>query len=55
MNEQELRELLTLVRGIEHFIVRCLKTLENTRSLESQGVVITPGEDWEEECTEFEF
>lgn len=47
MNEQELKELLTLVRGIEHFILRCLKTIENTRSLEAQGVVIEEDK-WEQ-------
>jgi len=52
MNEQELRELLKLIRGIEHFIERCLRTEKEKneerlkKQLENSGINIT-----EEECT----
>jgi len=47
MNEQELRELLTLIRGIEHYLERCLKTEQEknedrlTKHLQAQGVEVT--------------
>jgi len=56
MNEQELRELLKLQRGIVHFIERCLrseeeKNIERTqRQLEAQGIIVS-----QEELIENEF
>lgn len=51
MNEQELRELLKLIRGVEHFIERCLrseqeKNEERTKKvLEAQGIDIVSDEE----------
>lgn len=60
MNEQELRELLKLIRGVEHFIERCLRTEqekneERTRKhLEAQGITVTQSLQ-NEGTSEFEF
>lgn len=40
MNEHDVRELLKLVRGIEHFLERCLKTITE-KQLKQQGIEIT--------------
>lgn len=51
MNEHELRELLKLIRGVEHFIERCLrseqeKNEERTKKvLEAQGIDIVSDEE----------
>ena len=59
MNEQELRELLKLVRGVAHYIERCLKTEQEKndermkKQVEAQGIrVLDISED---EAAEFEF
>jgi hypothetical protein len=36
MTEQELRELLKLIRGVEHFIERCLKSEQEKNELRMQ-------------------
>ena len=57
MNEQEVRELLKLVRGIEHFLERCLKTMTE-KQLKSQGIeIVEKGESLfvPEDMTGFEF
>lgn len=55
MNEHELRELLKLIRGVEHYIEKCLKTeqeknedrlkehLANTGVAVNEGVIEIPG------------
>jgi len=46
MTEQELRELLKLIRGVEHFIEKCLRTEQEKneerlkKQLEAQGIEI---------------
>lgn len=40
MNEQDIRELLKLIRGIEHFLERCLKTITE-KQLKQQGIEVT--------------
>jgi hypothetical protein len=45
MNEQELRELLKLIRSVEHFIERCLRTEQEKneerlkQQLSEQGII----------------
>lgn len=40
MNEQEVRELLKLIRNVEHYLERCLKVHDTRQQLEKQGVVV---------------
>ena len=47
MNEQEIRELLKLVRGIEHYLERALKTITE-KQLKEQGVEITSDPTWKD-------
>jgi hypothetical protein len=37
---EEFKQLLKLVRGIEHYLERTIKTIENTEKIREQGVVI---------------
>ena len=47
MNEQELRELLKLIRSVEHFIEKCLRTEQEKnedrvkQQLENSGITVT--------------
>lgn len=58
MNEQDIRELLKLIRGIEHFLERCLKTITE-KQLEEKGVEIVQVDEPQSyittEITGFEF
>jgi hypothetical protein len=49
VTETELRELLKLIRGVEHYIERCLRTEQEKnedrvkQQLENSGVTVTDG------------
>jgi hypothetical protein len=49
VNETELRELLKLIRGVEHYIERCLRTEQEkneerlAKQLAASGIEVTDG------------
>lgn len=53
MNEHDVRELLKLVRGIEHFLERCLRTMTE-KQLKEKGIQITPNKKEDDIPIEYE-